>query len=220
MRFRSVILTISVVIFLGCSANKDLTYKKANEGESVRLVYLDGKSENVFISGKRGDSLAVVPASDHKLKSVPADKIRRINRLRTNYDNLAYPISSAEINKTKTSKNTVGYAVGGAVAGSVVGLVAALPFWYAEIGGVPPYFVAGAGAIVGSIYFAFKGQEKDKFVAINKIRSIRKIERDLEKEVAMEKEKLDELNKKKLKLKEKVENQKKTKNTQKDDWWK
>ena len=46
----------------------------------------------------------------------------------------------------------------------------ALPFWYAEVGGVPPYFVAGAGAIVGSIFYALKGQDKDKMIAVEEIR--------------------------------------------------
>jgi hypothetical protein len=195
-----------VLIIAGCTGSRNLLPHNMNIGQSAKIVYIDGRSENVYISAKDENELTVVSESDHTKKTVPINDIRNISHIDVFYDDLAYPISSAEIEKYKQSRNAWGYAIGGAVAGGAIGLVAALPFWYAEVGGVPPYFVAGGGAIVGSIYFALKGQDKDKMIAVEEIRSIRQIERDMEAQIESEKKQIEKLKKEKAKLEEEIQN--------------
>ena len=84
------------------------------------------------------------------------------------------------------------------------GLAVGLPLWYADVDQVPPYFIAGATAVAGSIYFAFKGQNKDRENAIRQIRFTRLSEQELEKQVEDEKKKLDDLEKEKQKIQEQL----------------
>jgi len=198
------IFILYTVFFINCTGSRNLLPQNLSIGQSAKIVYADGKSENVFVSAKDEDELTVVSESEHVSKTVPIKNIRSISNIRVFYDDLAYPISLAEIEKNKRSRNAWGYAIGGAVAGGAIGLVSALPFWYAEVGGIPPYFVAGAGAIVGSIFYALKGQDKDKMIAVEKIRSIRQIEREMEAQIKLEKEQINKLKEEKVKLEEKI----------------
>jgi hypothetical protein len=113
-------------------------------------------------------------------------------------------ISEAEIDKVKSDRNTWGYAIGGAIIGGAAGLAVGLPLWYANVDEVPPYFIAGATAVAGSIYFAFKGQNKDRENAIRQIRMQRLGEGNLEKQLEDEKQKLEELEKEKQKIQEQL----------------
>ncbi|GAB4363904.1 MAG: hypothetical protein Kow0042_02100 [Calditrichia bacterium] len=171
-------------------------------------MFQNGESENALLKARTDTSLIYVAESDHQVHNAPIEQIRRIEYIDTYYDDLAFPISSAEIERTKTNQNTFGYAVGGAVFGGATGLIIALPLWYADVEGIPPYFVAGAGAVVGSIYFALKGQEKDRDVAVQKIRYSRQRERDLQEQIEKEKKQLEELEKSKKEIEEQLKKKK------------
>ena len=63
--------------------------------------------------------------------------------------------------------------------------------------------------MVGSILFAMRGQDKDKQEAIQKIRYVRKAEKNLENELEDEKQQLQKLEEEKQKLKDELEKKKK-----------
>lgn len=202
---------LALILIMGCSSSQLLSVDNLKSQQAVNVVKMDGTSEKVVIVRNTGKELVYVSATDHKEHRIALKDIRRVEPLNTYYDDLAYPISAAEIQKNKSSKNTWSYALGGAVIGGAGGLAIALPFWYADVGGIPPYFVAGAGAVAGSIYFGYVGQKKDKNLAIDKIRMFRKVERELQQKVQKEKEELDKLNREKQQLEKKL-HQKEQKN--------
>ena len=182
--------------------------KKVKTDQTVKIIYRDGKVANGIITEKSPEKVEYISEADHQSHTALLENVLRIERLDVVYDLDANPISSAEIEKYKNNKNTWGYALGGAVIGGAAGLVVGLPFWYADVGNVPPYFTAGAGAVVGSILFAIRGQDKDKEEAIHKIRYLRKAEKNLEDELEQEKQQLQKIEEEKQKLKEELEKKK------------
>jgi len=189
---------------MGCGAGHNLTVREVKPGQAVKLTFIDGSTDKGIIAEKKNDELNYVSEADHQTRTVLIRKVRLVEPLGKYYDDLAYPISEAEIEKYKTNRNTWGYALGGAVIGGASGLVVSLPLWLADVNGVPPYFGAGAGAVVGSIYFAFRGQEKDKEIAVQKIRYLRRTDRKLQRELEEEKNRLQKIEEEKKKLMEKL----------------
>lgn len=197
-------VSLGAILFFQCSSSNNLTFQKAKQEQSAKIFYQDGTQDKGIILKKEGNTLLYVSEANHKRQTADNSTIRRMEKLEVVYDYQAYPISEAEIVKVKSNRNTWGYAIGGAVIGGAAGLAVGLPLWYAEVDQVPPYFIAGATAVAGSIYFAFKGQNKDRENAIRQIRLTRLSEEELEKQVADEKKKLDELEKEKQKIQEQL----------------
>ena len=203
--YNSLLYSIMVlIIFMGCSGSKILTSDKVKEKQAVKIFFNDGSSDAGMVIQKGEEDISYISEADNKIYTRAIIDIRRMEKLDKTYDNFGYPISEAEITKFKTSHSTWGYAIGGAVIGGVTGLIVGLPFWYAEIGTISPYFTAGAGAVVGSIYFAIKGQEKDRNVAIEKIRNTREVNGDLDKQLEDEKKRLKKIEIEKKQLEKKI----------------
>lgn len=200
-----------LLLFWGCATAPIITPDTLKTNDSVRLVFKSGKNFRALILERNADKIKYVREVDHQTYTAELDTVVRVERIPVVLDYSGYPISPAEIDRTKGSRNTWGYAIGGSVIGAATGLVVALPLWYAEVDGIPPFFVSGAGAVVGSIYFAIRGQEKDKNDAITKIRLIREHERKLQKELETEKAQIQKLQQEKEKLKEEIQKKKETK---------
>ncbi len=199
--FGSMMSVVLVVILLaGCGAQKELTVGTLQKRQAVKLVKRDGHTENVVIQNRDANTLTYVSEIDHQVHQIALKDVLRVEPTDKVFDDLAYPISEAEIRKNKTSYNTWGYALGGAVVGGAAGLLVGLPFWYADVDNIPPYFVAGAGAVAGSIYFAYKGQEKDRREAIERIR----VEREAQRVIEQEKKKVEQLKQEKEKLQQQL----------------
>ncbi len=209
--FRLLGILIILGIFAGCGGSKFLTIKKAKPGLAVRIFTADGKVSEGLILQNSGKEIRYVAQSDHELHTLATREIRQIVKIDKYYDDMANPISNAEIDKYRTNKNMWTYAVGGAVVGAVAGILIAYPFWKADIDFIPPYFVGGAGAVASSIYFANQGRKKDRQVAIQKIWAIRRHDRQLQEQVNKEKQELDKLEEEKQKLREQLKEKKKTK---------
>ena len=75
-----------------------------------------------------------------------------------------------------------------------------IPFWDE----VSPLIFSGVGAVTGSIFFGFKGQNKDRENAIEQIRLMRLSESELQKEVDEERKKLKELEEEKKKMQDQL----------------
>lgn len=204
-------LLVFLFFIAGCSTSRNLAVTRIESRQSVKLTFQDGTSVNAFIFKKEKDQLTYIAGNDHQKHNVAIKNIRRVEALTTPLDDLANPISNAEIERVKSNRNTWSYGIGGAVIGGATGLVVALPFWYNNVKGIPPYFVAGAGAVVGSIYFAFRGQEKDRTIAVESIRYQRKAERDLQEQIDREKKQLQKIQETKKELEKKLQEKKKEK---------
>lgn len=197
-----------ILLFAGCGSSKYILMKNLHAEQTVKILFKDGNSVTGLVKSKKGNTVTYVSEVDHKEHAIPITDIHRIEKTDKYLDNQAYPISGAEIEKNRSSRNTWGYAIGGAVIGGAAGIVVGLPFWYADVKGIPPYFVGGAGAVAGSIYFGYLGQNKDKEAAIDKIRFIRDRDREMEKEVEKEKQEIKKLEEEKEQLKEQLKKQK------------
>lgn len=200
------ILPVILFLLTGCSSTNILVPEKIKKDDGVKLYFTDGTIDNGIIIKTELNTLVYVSETDHKPRPVKLENIRRIEKAENIYDYQAYPISRAEIDKYKSNRNTWGYAVGGGIIGAAAGLAVGLPLWYADIDQVPPYFWAGAGAVIGSIYFAFKGQDKDRLEAIRKIRYSRLSDEDVKNEIDDEKKKLEEIELEKQRLQEQLKN--------------
>jgi len=190
--------------FCFCSSSKNLNPQKVKTEQSVKIFFVDGTQDNGIIIKKEAENIIYVSELTHERKTVDLTTIRRMEKSDLVFDYYANPISDAEIARVKSNRNTWGYAIGGAIIGGAAGLAVGLPLWYADVDDVPPYFIAGATAVAGSIYFAFKGQNKDRETAIRQIRLQRLAETDLEKEVEDEKKKLQEIELEKQQIQEKL----------------
>lgn len=204
-------LIILMVIIAACSGNKTFTVNNVENNQAVKFYLNDGSTDSGIILGKENGTLTYVSNSDHERKTINSKDIRRVEKLDIIYDYRADEISKAEIDKTKSSRNTWGYAIGGAFIGAAGGLAVGLPLWYADVDQVPPYFYAGAGAVAGSIFFAVRGQEKDRQDAIREIRIQRLMDQNLQKELDTEKQKLNEIEKERKKLQEELKKKEKDK---------
>jgi hypothetical protein len=193
----------AVLFSWSCSSN-NLNLHKLDRDQSVRLFYKDGTVDNGIILKKEMENIRYVSEATHQEKISKLDDILRVEKLRIVYDYKAYEISNAEIDRNKGTGNTWGYALGGAVIGAAAGIAIGLPLWYADVDQVPPYFLAGAGAVAASIYFAFKGQDKDKELAVKKIRYSRMSDEELKKLLEEEKKQIEELEKQKQKLQNQI----------------
>ncbi len=201
------ILLLVFVLLWGCASHQELTVGTLQKEQAVKLVKRDGTSETVVIKNRDANTITYISGADHQEHQIAVRDVVRVEPTDQVFDYQAYPISKAEIQKNKKSYNTWGYALGGAVLGGAAGLVVALPFWYADVGGIPPYFVAGAGAVAGSIYFAYRGKEKDRREAIERIR----VEREAQRIIEEEKKRVEQLKKEREKLKKELEQKKETK---------
>lgn len=192
-----------LLLYSSCS-HTDLRVQTLSRDQSVKLILKDGTVDNGIVLKKEAENIHYVSESTHQEKIVAVVDIVRVEKLGIVYDYKAYEITEAEIDKNKSSSNTWGYALGGAVIGAAVGIAIGLPLWYADIDQIPPYFIAGAGAVAGSIFFAFKGQDKDKELAIKSIRYSRMTDQEIQKQLEEERKRIEELKLQKQKLQEKI----------------
>ena len=132
--------------------------------------------------------------------------MKRIDYLDEYLDYNGDPVSNAEINRYKGKKHSVTYTMGGFVLGGIGGTALALPFWYADTG-IKPYFIGGVGAVIGGVYFGFKGKKQDEERAVETIRLIRKKKAEIKEQTNQKQNELKELKKiekEKKELKEKL----------------
>ncbi len=208
---KKVVFLFSVIAmaFTACSGSKNFTVTNIKNDLAVKFYLNDGSTDSGIILQNQNNIITYVSETDHERTTVNTADIRRVEKLDIIYDYKANEISKAEIDKTKSSRNTWGYAIGGAFIGAAGGLAVGLPLWYADVDQIPPYFYAGAGAVAGSIFFAVRGQEKDRQDAIREIRIQRLTDQNLQKELDSEKQKLDEIEKEKEKLEKELKKKEK-----------
>ncbi len=210
------ILVIAGFVLQGCAPGKQLYAPEVKKYSSVKVYTLRGEVLEGIVLKHQGNEIVVVSEGDHKPHTIPLKDIRRIERSDKVYDYHAYPISEAEIAKYKGNRNTWGYALGGAAVSGLGGIVLALPFWRSEVISVPPYFVGGIAAVVGSIYFARKGMQKDYEQALEIVRYAHLRKRQLEEEKRKEEERLRKIEEEKQRLMKKLEAKKKQQGSQTD----
>ncbi len=201
-------LLAALALFSQCGGSRYLSMEEVKKEQSVKLYLRNGKVEEGIVTGNSASELTLISAADHQSHTYTATEISRVEPSATYYDYQAYPISGAEIEKYKGSRNAWAYGVGGAVLGGLVGLAINYPIWVAN-DDPPPLLGAGIGAVVGSIYFATRGIKKDQQTAVRQVRYLRERENELEKEKQSEEERLREIERQKEELRKKLEEKKK-----------
>lgn len=205
---QAILLILLIALFSQCSGPRYLSIPEVEKDQSVKIYLKNGQVQEGIVKEQSSSELQVISAADHEQYSLGASDISRIEASSTYYDRRGYPISSAEIQKNKKTRNTWGYAIGGAVVGGVVGLGIGYPIWVSN-DNPPPLFIAGIGAVLGSIYFATKGIKKDQQAAVEQVRFLRDHDYELEQAKKSEEEKLRELEKQKQELQKKLDEKKK-----------
>ena len=195
----SAVLSVIILLF-SCSSTSTFTVREAEQNQAVKIFLKDGKKDTGIVLNNDFTTLVYVSENTHEKQAVNHENIMRIEKIDIVYDYQAYQISKAEIDKVKSNRSTWGYAIGGAVIGAAAGLAVGLPFWDE----VSPLIFSGTGAVLGSMFFAFRGQDKDKENAIEQIRYIRMSESDLQNQVDEEKKKLEEIEREKKKMQDQL----------------
>lgn len=202
------VLLAALALFSQCGGPRYVSMEEVKKEQSVKLYLRNGKVEEGIVTGNSAAELTLISAADHQSHTYTATEISRVEPSATYYDYQAYPISNAEIEKYKSSRNAWAYGVGGAVVGGLVGLAINYPIWVAN-DDPPPLLGAGIGAVVGSIYFAARGIKKDQQIAVRQVRYLRERESELEQEKQSEEERLREIERQKEELRKKLEEKKK-----------
>lgn len=188
------------VALTGCTGARFIAPEAIETDAAVKVYTLDRQTVDGIVIKRDIDTITLVAESDHMPREILLDSIRRVERLDKVYDYDANLISGAEIEKYKENRNTWGYAIGGSVIGALGGLAVGYPVWLAA-DDPPPLFVAGVGAVIGSIYWGRKGIQKDREIAISQVRYLRIREAQLK----AEQEELNELERKKQELLRQIE---------------
>lgn len=201
------VLLAALALFSQCAGSRYVSIEELKKEQSVKLYLRNGRVEEGIVTENSTSALTFISAADHQSHTYKAGEISRVELSATYYDYQAYPISNAEIEKYKGSRNAWAYGVGGAILGGVVGLAINYPLWVAN-DNPPPLLGAGIGAVAGSIYFAARGIKKDQQTAIQQVRYLRERESKLEQEKQSEEERLRELQRQKEELRKKLEEKK------------
>ncbi len=215
---KSMVRGVAIIVLVGflfqaCAPGKQLFAPDVKKYSSVKIYTVDGNTLEGIVLKHKGNEIIVVSEADHKPHTIQLKDIRRIERSDKIYDYHAYPISPAEIEKYKGNRNMWGYALGGAAISGLGGIVVALPFWRSEVISVPPYFVGGIAAVVGSIYFARKGMQKDYAQALEVVRYAHLRQRQLEEEKRKEEERLKKIEEEKQRIMKKLKKKKQGQHT-------
>lgn len=199
-----------ILIITGCSTSRYINILDVREHASVKLYLSNGETHEGIITQKSDSVLTLISEKDHQPHFLKTSDIRQIQKSQNNYDFQANLISNAEIEKNRSNRNSWGYAIGGAVLGGVIGIVIDLPLWHANVG-IAPFFVGGITATAGSIYFGIHGTQKDREIAVEKVRYLRE-RKELENQKIEEERRLDEIKKEAEELKKKISSRDKDKN--------
>lgn len=215
-RLPFVIYLLVIALLMSCSAPRYVTLNDVEKESEVKIYTAGGKVLEGIITEKSDSGIVLTTEKDHEPHTLSTTDIRRIEKSDKNYDFRAHLISDAEIEKYKSNRNGWGYAVGGIFLGGLAGILVGLPFWYADAG-IPPYFTGGIGAVAGSIFFGAKGIKKDREIAIETVRYLRKKDREFEDQKASEEQRIKELREETEKLKEKLKKKDQEKQDKKED---
>jgi len=209
-RFRIIISLFVITLLVSCASTRMIPIDRAEPGKTARVYMKSGEKFDALIFENQPENLVIISKEMHKKINVPKKLVKRIDYLDEYLDYNADPISNAEVNKYKGKKHSVTYTMGGFVLGGLTGVAVGLPLWYADTG-VKPLFTGGVGAILGGVYFGFKGKKQDEKRAVETIRIVRQKKTEIRKQTGekeMELEKLKEIEQQKKELQKKLKKRK------------
>ena len=230
MRIRSTISLLSFILLIftiGCARRVPITYEQAIPNASVVIKTKSGKSFEGIVHKKQPSYLLLKENQYHdSLKKMHRNNIVQITGVNIVYDANGKIIPNQEIQQRQKNKNLIYYSLGGA------GLSFGASFFVGSLihrsiddsttdGRAALWTTTAIGTTVGALFFAKKGKNKDRFLAIEDIREERyniakkrvqkeqnkrkNVKNKLEKEKAEQKRQQEEIQK----LKEKLKKQKK-----------
>lgn len=181
MRLRHHILYFLIAFFLsstGCAKRIQFSYDEIKPNAILKIQTASGQSWNGLIQNKSSDHLLLKQNRfDHRYVKINRSDITRITGPKLVLDDLGEVISEWEIQDRQSNKNLVLYTIGG------VGLSFGISLFIgslvnrniedADRGQQLLWGTTALGTAVGGYFFASLGKNKDRMVAIEKIRDQR-----------------------------------------------
>lgn len=198
--FFNVLLFVILSMVMACSSSRYVRFDQVKPERSVRLFTYQGKLYEGLVLEKTDQSLTLINASDGQKYTFSRKAIRQIQPSQKEHDFDGKPITDAELERYRSTRNTLGYAIGGMLIGGFAGLVVGYPLWATETVNVPPFFTGGVAAIISSLYYGNKGMKKDEWEAVQKVRYIRLQNKRLKEQLQAEAERLKKLEQEKQNL--------------------
>ena len=209
-KINMIVMLLVTLLIVSCTSTKMIPVDKAKPGKTVKVYMKSGEKFDALLYENQEENIVIISKEMHKKINVPKKLVKRIDYLNEYLDYKEEPISKGELKKYKGKKHSVTYTMGGFIVGGISGVAVGLPFWYAETG-VKPYFTGGIGAVLGGMFFGFKGKKEDEERAIETIRIIRQKKIEIQKQSDEKQNELKELKKieqEKKELKEKLKKRK------------
>ncbi len=211
VRQRGFCILIGILLsgWMACSGSRYLRFEQVEPEHSIRLFTYKGQLYEGLVMERTDHSLTLLNESDGQKYTFSAKEIRQIQPSRKEHDFDGKPITKAELERYRTTRNTLGYAIGGMIIGGFSGLVIGYPLWATETVNIPPFFTGGVAAIISSLYFGNKGMKKDEWEAVQKVRYIRLENKRLKQQLQAEAERLQKLQQEKQHLLNQLKQKKK-----------
>ncbi|MDZ7332405.1 MAG: hypothetical protein ONB13_04580 [candidate division KSB1 bacterium] len=181
MRVQHQILNFLIVfgfMFSGCAKRIQFSYDEIKPNSILKIQTVSGKLWNGLVQTKSSDHLLLKQSRlDDQYVKINRSDIIRITGRQPVYDDLGEVISEWEIQDQRTNKNLALYSIGGLAlsfgASFFIGSLVNRSIEDADRGQQLLWSTTAAGTAIGTYLFARLGRDKDRQLAIEKIRDQR-----------------------------------------------
>ena len=162
----------SLVLNGACAKRLMISYKQVEVENELRVRLKSGKTIQGSVKEKGSDSMTLVSEENDSLHTVRQEEILKIERKPPVYDEGGKIISEREIKQFKKNKNLLLFSIGGGGMSFGVSffLGSILHRSLAENKDAALWITTGVGTLMGTSFFVFKGNKKDRTDAIELIK--------------------------------------------------
>jgi hypothetical protein len=213
----SLVLIFSLLFsMIACSGQGKLIKGTPEQGQSLIIHTKNGRIyEGLFIK-KDNEKFIYIDKETHKAETLDNVSITKIKISNKYYDFEGNEITESNIGEERGYSRTLGYGVGGFTLGTVIGF--GIGIILQSTNSIRPIIPMIVMALGGTYYFADKGNDSDREVAIKNVRDKRfaKSKDKFDKELEETKKLIESKKKEKERIQQEIEKKKKEKRLQKD----